>query len=896
MRPLRIGARTAMAFAAAAAIVTAALPAQPAYAATTNFYVDPVNGSDGNPGTSTTSAFKTIQAAQAAVRNVNTNMSDDIVVNLRGGTYPLTSPVTFGTADSGTNGHTVAYQAYNGETPVITGGTTLTGWTPASNGEYKASVGALNFRQLYVNGVRATRARYPKTGSDFQLQGSDTTNKLLKVLGSQVSTWANLNQVELMLETQWGESYLRLKSISSANGTADISIQDHEAGILFQRPYPQLANGSPLHFENAHEFLSDPGEFYVDTAAQTVYYKPRPSENMSTATVQAPTLQTLFDVKGTSLDSPAHDLRFSGLTFTQTTWMEASNNGYLNAQGGNYNISADTSNKQYVGRPPAAVQAAYTDRVSITGNVFTKLGSTALDLSHGVHGSSAIGNYIYDVSGNGIMLGKFSDPTVEYHTVYNPPTSPAGEDAREVVKNVSVKDNLITRTGEDYLGTAGINAGFVNSTAIDHNDISDAPWAGISLGWGWQSAANAEGNNSVSFNRIGNVMTRLCDSAGFYHLSNDPGTVVNGNYIHDVVRSSAACGSPVSSIYLDEGSNNMTVSNNVLSNPDVSINQNVNGSDQTLTNNTSSGDAVIKASGLESGYRWMPLVPNLAWNKSATSSSAFGTGFEASKAVDNNSSTGWSPTGSDTSAWWQVDLGQSYQLGQFALTTRQDVDQSSTRGNFEVRASNDPNFGSYTVVGRQTSTLPYAATLTGKIDVRQAFRYVRVAKTDGAYFFITDFSVQQTGGALAASTGGPAVDPSSFYTVKNVNSGQVVDVSGWSGADGAAVDQWPGTGGANQQWNIVPVSGQLFKILNRNSGKALEEPWSSHWRGTAADQSTYNGGNNQLWYFEPTTGGYLLRNYESRQVLEVSGASTANGAAVDQSNATNQSHQTWTIQ
>ncbi|MCU7826775.1 RICIN domain-containing protein [Kitasatospora sp. DSM 101779] len=896
MRPRRIGAVTVKAMTAAVVALAAALPAQPAYAAATNFYVDPVNGSDSNSGTSTASAFRTVQAAQNAVRAINANMADDIVVNLRGGTYTLTGPVTFGTADSGTNGHTVVYQAYNGETPVISGGKSITGWTAAANGEYKASIGTTNFRQLYVNGVRATRARYPDSGTDFNLQGSDTTNKLLRVPSSQVSNWGNLNQVEMMLETQWGESYLRLKSISTAGSTASISIQDHEAGILFQRPWPQLANNSPFHFENAHEFLNEPGEFYVDTTTQTLYYKPRPGEDMSTASVKAPTVQTLFDVKGTSLDSPAHDLRFSGLTFTQTTWMEASNNGYLNAQGGTYNISANTSNQQYVGRPPAAVQAADTDRISVTNNVFSQLGSTALDLSHGVHNSSAIGNYISDIAGNGIMVGKFSDPTVEYHTIYNPPSSPAGEDAREVVKSVTVKNNLITRTGEDYLGTAAINAGFVNSTTIDHNDISDGPWAGISLGWGWQSAANAEGNNSVSYNRIGNVMNRLCDSAAIYHLSNDPGTVINGNYIHDVVRNAAACGSAVAGLYTDEGSDNMTLSNNVLSHTDGFINQNRNGANVTLTNNTTSGDTVIKASGLESGYQWMTLVPNLAWNKTATSSSVYGTGTEPSKAVDNNGATGWSPTGTDTSAWWQVDLGQPYQLGQFVLTTRQDLDQSATRGNFEVRGSNDPNFGSYTVLGRQTDTLPFASTLTGDIDVRRAFRYVRVAKTDGGYFYITDFSVQQTGGAQAASTGAPSTNPSTYYTIKNVNSGQVADVSGGSTTDGGSVIQWPNNGGANQQWNIVPVTGQLYKIVNRNSGKALEIPWNSHWRGTGADQYSYNAGNNQLWYFEPTSGGYLLRNFESKQVLEVTGASTTNGATTDQSNAINQSHQAWTVQ
>jgi hypothetical protein len=59
MRPLRIGAGTVGALAAATVVIAAVLPAQPAYAATTNFYVDPANGSDSNAGTSTATAFKT---------------------------------------------------------------------------------------------------------------------------------------------------------------------------------------------------------------------------------------------------------------------------------------------------------------------------------------------------------------------------------------------------------------------------------------------------------------------------------------------------------------------------------------------------------------------------------------------------------------------------------------------------------------------------------------------------------------------------------------------------------------------------------------------------------------------------------------------------------------------
>jgi hypothetical protein len=317
----------------------------------------------------------------------------------------------------------------------------------------------------------------------------------------------------------------------------------------------------------------------------------------------------------------------------------------------------------------------------------------------------------------------------------------------------------------------------------------------------------------------------------------------------------------------------------------------------TLTGNATTGTSVMKASGLEPAYQGLSAKLNLAYNKPTSASSVVNSSWAASRADDNDGSTGWSPTGSDTSAWWQVDLGQAYRLGQYSLTTRQDIDQPETRSGFEIRASNDPSFASYTVLGRQdAATLPLASTLTGDIDARQKFRYVRVAKTDGAYFFIADFSVQQAGGALEDSTAAPNVNSSTYYTLKNANSEQLADVYQASTADGASVVQWPGNGGTNQQWNIVKVSGQLYKIVNRNSGKALDIDQSSHFKGVKLEQNTYSGSNSQLWYFEPTTGGYVIRNFGSRQVLEIGGASTANGAAIDQWMSLNQPNQTWTIQ
>ncbi|MEN0083210.1 MAG: RICIN domain-containing protein [Leifsonia sp.] len=882
----------------AAATIAAALLAAPtaAFAATTNFWVDPSAGNDSNAGTSSSQAFKTLARAQSAVRAVNTGMSDDIVVNLLGGTYTQTSTLALTDADSGTNGHYVRWQAAPGASPVISGMRAVSGWTSAGNGLYKASVGSLDFRQLYVNGQRATRGRYPDNGSWFQILGSSASNQTITVPAAAVGSWTSTGTPEMVLETQWGESYLRIKSVSVSGSTATVSFQSTESAILFQRPYPILSNGSPFHWEASRAFVTQPGEWYLDNSSGTVYYKPRAGENMSTATVQAPALQTLVDISGSSLDAQATNVSFSGITFTGSTWTRPTTSGYLNAQGGMYNLSANMQNQQYVGRPPAAVHVSDATGIQITGDTFVNIGSTALDLDHGTHSSSAIGNLIHEVSGNGVLVGKFSDPTVEYHTLYNPPSSPSGEDPREVATNNTVSDNLITRTGLDYYGTAAINAGWVNGTTINHNEITDVPWAAISLGWGWQHNQGAAGNNSISYNDISNAVNRLCDTAAIYHLSVDPGTTISNNYLHDMVRSPGACGSAVASIYLDEGSDQLTVSNNVMSNVDQGINNNANGPNITYSNNTSDGTSVIQAAGLEAPYRSLRGAVDLAQGRPASASSTYGAWVPPSSANDGDQSTGWSAAGSDTNAWWQVDLGASVSIDQVQLLTRQNQDQPETRTGFQIELSNDPTFASYTTVARETGSIPNAGSASFEVFTSAQFRYVRVQKTDGQYFYIQDVRVLGAATATGNAPAVPGIAANSYVTLTNQGSSMLADVYQASTADGANVVQWTSNGGSNQQWQLHPVGGGLYQLINRNSGKPLDDNGASYGHGASAVQWTANGGSNQLWYFEANADGtYSIRNFLSKQVLEVGGGSTSAGAQLDQWMPLNQSNQFWTL-
>ncbi|NQX11210.1 RICIN domain-containing protein [Microbacteriaceae bacterium VKM Ac-2855] len=875
------------------AIAAAVLvPSLPAAAVTASYWVDAANGSDSNTGTSSSQAFRSLARAQTAVRAVAPSMSDDVIVNVRSGTYTQTSALTFSAADSGTNGHTVRWQAAPGESPIISGARSITGWSSAGNGVFKASVGSLAFRQLYVNGVHATRSRFPDQGSWFQLLSTDPTGKTVTVPSSALNSSVTAG-TEMMLETQWGENFLRVKSISGDK----VAFQDTEANILFQRPNPRLENGEFFHWENSRGFITQPGEWALDTSTQTVYYLPRPGEDLTTAAVTAPALETLVDVSGASLDSPASNISFSGLTFTGTTWTRPSNSGYLNAQGGNYNLTSNNQNQQTVGRPPAAVHVSNASNISFAGNTFTNTGATALDLDRGTRDSVVVGNVISGGAGNGIVVGKFSDPSVEYHSPYDPPNTPAGSDAREVASGNTVSNNLITRIGLDYYGTAGINAGWTSGTTITHNEISDVPWAGISVGWGWQHTAGAAKNNTVTNNEVSNAINKLCDTGGIYHLSVDPGSTYSNNYVHDVVRTPAACTNPFIGLYFDEGSDQLTAANNVVENVENIVGQNQNGSNVTFSNNTAAGKSVIQAAGLESAYRGLRAKVDIAQGKATSASSTYSGALSSGSAADGNPSTGWSASASDTNSWWQVDLGASVPLDQIQVLSRQDVDQPETRTGFSIQASNDATFASYTTIGRVSGrTVPDAGSVSLDVTTSAPFRYVRVQKIDGRYFYIADVRVLAAQGAIGTGPVVPSASSTAFYTLTNVNSGLVADINAASTADGAALQQYTSLGGTNQQWRIVPAGGGLYTIVNRNSGKLLDVQGASVSRGASVVQRTANGSNNQLWYFEAApNGAFVIRSFQSKQALEVAGNTTVNGGGIDQWAPLNQSNQYWSI-
>ena len=208
-RPLALLAVAAAALAVPATATPAAAAAPVAGAeggsGSASFFVSP-RGDDGNPGTAA-QPVRTLERARQLVRTVNQSMQGDVVVTLGEGTYELSQPLTFDPADSGFNGHQVIYRAAAGHRPVVSGGLSVTGWTladPARNlWSAPAPAGLTNTRQLYVNGVRAQRAR---GRAPVTLTRTDTGYTADSPL---MASWRNPADVEFVYtggNTLWSET------------------------------------------------------------------------------------------------------------------------------------------------------------------------------------------------------------------------------------------------------------------------------------------------------------------------------------------------------------------------------------------------------------------------------------------------------------------------------------------------------------------------------------------------------------------------------------------------------------------------------------------------------------------------------------------------------------------
>ena len=586
-------------------------------------------GSDFNDGTrqfpkaTLTSALR---QAREWRRTEDNRIQGGITIYMEGGTYAFYEPVFIRPEDSGTKESPTIIRSVGDEKVILSGGISINGWkkqgkvwvadVPAFNGR------PLDFRQLWVNGKKAVRARDVE---DFEKMNRicsvDEKNEILYVpavsICRLIDNKGNLKAkyAEMVLHQMWCVANLRIRSVEVQGDSAAIRFHQPESRIQFEHPWPRpmvTTNGhnSAFYLTNARELQDVPGEWYHDIDARKVYYYPREGEKMQEAEVIVPAVETLVRVEGT-LDRPVCHIRFEKITFSYTTWMRPSEKGHVPLQAGMYltdgyridpkmqrnYLNHPLDNQGWLGRPAAAVRVVAARQIDFERCRFEHLGSTGLDYEEAVQGGVVRGCLFRDIAGNGLLVGSFSPAAHETHLPYDP------ADRREVCTQQQINNCYFTEIGNEDWACLAIAAGYVGDVNIEHNEISEVPYSGISLGWGWTQTVNCMRNNRVHANLIHHYAKHMYDVAGIYTLGSQPKSYVTENCVHSIYKPGYVH-DPNHWFYLytDEGSSFITVRDNWTEGEKYL--QNANGPGNVWENNGPKVDNDVRErAGLEAGYK-----------------------------------------------------------------------------------------------------------------------------------------------------------------------------------------------------------------------------------------------------------------------------------------------------
>ncbi|HEX5182059.1 MAG TPA: hypothetical protein VFW19_02790 [Allosphingosinicella sp.] len=473
------------------------------------------DGDDSGPGTRD-APFRTLGRAHAELCRLAETAppGSAIRIVLEDGTYFLDQPMRFDAGRFGPDGPRVRFVAAGDARPVVSGGRRIGGWTlhDAERNIWRASAQGVRSRQLYVNGRRATRAAtimadggipagfrpspvLPDPLSEiepYRIEGGIDflPTDLNPAAWRDPAQWRRPAEVEAVIETQWKMMRVPVRHVTPSDGTSPGTIRVAQpawtnANLYFSQSKGDPPGGKPgiwsfwqvTRFENDYCFLDQPGEWVLDGEEDTLFYIPRAGEHMDAAEAILPALEVLVEAIGVD-GRPVSGLSFEGIGFRHATWRGPSgDDGYVADQSG-FCVRGDghhpnlTGHEQHVARTPGNLRFAYARDIAFRDCRFEQLGAVALDFDTGSQSNSIRRCTFDDISSAAIQIGgndqRDFDPTPAGHTRDN-----------------VITDNRISRTGRDYVDSAALYLGFTTNSLVANNEISEAPWAGIALGWGW---------------------------------------------------------------------------------------------------------------------------------------------------------------------------------------------------------------------------------------------------------------------------------------------------------------------------------------------------------------------------------------------------------------------------
>lgn len=412
----------------------------------------------------------TLDGARLKARDIE---KDHIKIYIREGNYFLKETVVFTRDDSNELGKTT-YEAYPEETPVFTSGVCLNEWkicgaSPDNLPEvarghifcHKIPQGMDTVLTLFDGREQLVRTHgdffMPAINHDYERVDSLNVAKeedrhLLKRVdfaGGQIKNWSNIKDVELrFMPVPWTMNLLPLESVD---------INEHIAWLQGEATAPLCAKSKGIRVENVIDYLDAPGKWCVNTDEGNIYYWPR--SGVPSNTIYVPSLKNYIHVEGQidydgQTDQPVRNLEFVGLTFTY---------GKVDRTDVDYKGSGIQHDWEMFDKRTAlfSFRGAMECRISDCHFHTSSGGAIRLDLF--CQKIIIENNLIDQIGAMGVLLCGY------------------GPGTKNVNKNNIIRNNVISRCGEEIWHGHAVFLWQSGENLIEHNRIHDTARKAIGL-------------------------------------------------------------------------------------------------------------------------------------------------------------------------------------------------------------------------------------------------------------------------------------------------------------------------------------------------------------------------------------------------------------------------------
>lgn len=455
-----------------------------------------IHGDDQGAGTRE-QPYATIARARDSVRERKGRgiPTEPVDIIIHGGSYFLSEPIILTPQDSGTMQAPVVYRAAVGEEVVLSGGRRIGGpWTRDEGSLWRTDLDASGsgpwtaFRQLFVDGRREIRARFPNVDAQppHLFGGGGRKDAITVGPGRVKACWGTARDAQIHVVPEWRffNQIQTVIGVDMENGLIRLGPEEQHARII---------DGSWFHIEGVREELDQPREWFFDAQARRLTYWPEPGADPNRQEVIAPQLDRIIHLRGdVEAGTRVEHVHLRGLSFRHTTCTL----GHIEAR-----VQTD-----------AAVMLENASHCRIEQCRFENIGGYGVWLHLDSCENRIAGNTITEAGAGGVLLTSARFSYLDDTKLY----TPGARAATVAPLRNRITGNHIHHGGRIRLYNSGVHCdsrpactALEAGNLIAHNHIHHMPRNGI-------FAFRNQGGNIIAFNRIEQVMLATEDGGGIH--------------------------------------------------------------------------------------------------------------------------------------------------------------------------------------------------------------------------------------------------------------------------------------------------------------------------------------------------------------------------------------------